>query len=52
MWTAAALSPASEEERLAAGDKVFEQYKKKYDSSRKTLTRTDYEVDFVTYYSK
>lgn len=51
LWTAAAVDPAAEEERFAANPK-FTDIKKKYDASRRTLTRTDYEVDFITAYDR
>lgn len=47
MWTGAATDPAAEEARLAAASKTYAGIKKDYDSSRKTITRTVYEVDFT-----
>lgn len=52
IWTAAAESPAAEEARLAAADPAFAEFKKKYDISRATVTRTDYEVDFSDYFNR
>ncbi|MEW5309373.1 MAG: hypothetical protein WDW38_001267 [Sanguina aurantia] len=46
------FDPAAEEIRMAAADPTFADYKKKYDMSRRTLTRTDYEVDFIAYYTR
>lgn len=44
--------PAATEARLAANNPTFAEFKKKYDQSRSTITRTDYEVDFVNYFTK
>lgn len=43
--------PQAYEEKLAAENKEFAAFKKKYDISRETITRTDYEVDFITYFT-
>ncbi|GLC42901.1 hypothetical protein PLESTB_001812400 [Pleodorina starrii] len=52
LWTAAASDPAAEEERFVAADPAtFKGYKQNYDRSRKTVTRTDYEVDFIDYFT-
>jgi len=51
LWTAGQLDPKAAEEYLAE-DPGFADFKKKYDASRRTVTRTDYEVDFVDYYNK
>lgn len=40
VWPAQSLDPAAEEERMAAADPTFADYKKSYDMSRRTLTRT------------
>lgn len=45
LWAAAASDPAAEEERFVAAEpSIFKGYKQNYDRSRKTVTRTDYEV--------
>ena len=36
---------------MAAENKEFAAFKKKYDIARETITRTDYEVDFITYFT-
>lgn len=52
LWTAASADPAAEEARFAAEDpKAFKGIKEAYDRSRKTITRTDYEVDFIAYFT-
>ena len=66
MYTAAQEDPAKAEEYLAT-DPEFAKWKKNYDKSRKTITRTsgplgllpqlrwtcaDYEVDFITYFTR
>ncbi|GIL48968.1 hypothetical protein Vafri_5468 [Volvox africanus] len=52
LWTAAAADPAASEERFVAADPAaFKGYKQNYDRSRKTVTRTDYEVDFIDYFT-
>ena len=52
LWTAAQPDAAAAEAAFAAANPDFAGYKKKYDVSRKTFTRTDYEVDFVEYSNK
>lgn len=52
VWPAAQLEPEKEEQRLAAADPAFAEFKKKYDISKRTVTRTDYEVDFAEYYNR
>ncbi|KXZ46294.1 hypothetical protein GPECTOR_45g164 [Gonium pectorale] len=52
LWAAAAADPAAEEERLAAADPAaFQGAKVNYERSRRTVTRTDYEVDFIDYFT-
>ncbi|PNH10155.1 Thylakoid lumenal protein, chloroplastic, partial [Tetrabaena socialis] len=51
LWTGAADEPAAEEARFLAEDPAFKGYKENYDRSRKTVTRTDYEVDFIDYFT-
>lgn len=51
LWTAAQPDPAAAEAKLAA-DPDFAAWKKKYDRSRKTVTRTEFEVDFIEFYNK
>lgn len=51
IWTAAAADPAAEEARFVAADPAFKGVKESYDRSRRTVTRTDYEVDFVDYFT-
>lgn len=52
LWTAAAADPAAEEARFAAAAPIFADLKSKYDYSKRTLTRTEYEVDFIEYVEK
>lgn len=53
IWTAAALDPAAEEARfVAAFPDVYTGIKRGFDISRKTVTRTDYEVDFAAIFNK
>jgi hypothetical protein len=52
IYPAAQPDPASAEARLAAESPVFQTWKNKYDRSRRTVTRTDYEVDFIEFLSK
>jgi len=53
IWTAAANDPEAEATRLAtANPKAFEGVKKSYEISKRTYTRTDYEVDFGVVYNK
>lgn len=51
LWSAAQPDPEAAETALAA-DEDFQNWKKKYDRSRRTVTRTEYEVDFITYFTK
>lgn len=52
IWTAAHPDPAAEEERFAAFSSQYAGIKKDYDVSRKTVTRTNYEMDFIDVYNK
>ena len=52
VWTAGASDPAAEEARFAAASPVYEDIKRAYDRSRDTVSRTDYEVDFVAAFNK
>lgn len=52
IYTAAAANPTEEEARFAEASKDFAGLKRKYDISRNTVTRTDYEVDFITFYTR
>ncbi|GFR53080.1 hypothetical protein Agub_g15788, partial [Astrephomene gubernaculifera] len=53
LWTAAAADPAAEEARFVAEDgAAFAGAKTNYDRSRRTVTRTDYEVDFIDYFTQ
>jgi L-ascorbate peroxidase len=40
------------EAKLAADNPVFASIKESYDRERRTTTRTTYEVDFITYFTK
>ncbi|KAK9812426.1 hypothetical protein WJX73_009908 [Symbiochloris irregularis] len=51
LWTAAQKDPEKEEQRWVAADPQYKDIKKDYDSSRKSVTRTNYEVDFVTFFT-
>jgi L-ascorbate peroxidase len=51
IWTGAADDQDAEGARLTEND-VFKGWKTKYDRSKATVTRTDYEVDFITYFTK
>ncbi|DBA96610.1 TPA: hypothetical protein ACH3X1_015471 [Trebouxia sp. C0004] len=51
LWTQAQPDPAAAEAALAE-DNDFKGWKAKYDRSRRTVTRTEYEVDFITYFTK
>ncbi|PNW83243.1 hypothetical protein CHLRE_05g233900v5 [Chlamydomonas reinhardtii] len=52
LWTAGAANPAVEEARWVSEDPAtFKSVKEMYDRSRRTVTRTDYEVDFVDYFT-
>ncbi|KAG2487468.1 hypothetical protein HYH03_013890 [Edaphochlamys debaryana] len=50
LWNAAAADTEAEETRFAA-EKAYSGVKPTYDRSRRTVTRTDYEVDFVDYFT-
>lgn len=47
IWTAAQPDPVAAEAALVASDPTFDQWKKKYDTSKRTVTRTDYEVCYM-----
>ncbi|CAD7704625.1 unnamed protein product [Ostreobium quekettii] len=51
IWTAAQPDPEKAEEKLATLP-VYAEWKKDFDRSRKTVTRNDYEVDFVETFDK
>ncbi|KAK9810280.1 hypothetical protein WJX72_007826 [[Myrmecia] bisecta] len=51
LWTAAQADPEAAEQRFSA-DPRYAGYKKKYDMSRRTVTRSEYEVDFAEYFYK
>lgn len=51
LWTAAQADPAAAEEEFAALPE-YEVWKTKYDQSRNTTFRQDYEVDFVNFFNK
>lgn len=40
------------EDKWAAENPTFAGLQKKYNISRRTVTRTDYEVDFINYFTK
>lgn len=51
LWTAAQPDPAAAEAALVAGaPEAFAEWKTKYDRSRATTFRQDYEVDFINYF--
>ncbi|KAL6762520.1 heme peroxidase [Haematococcus lacustris] len=53
LWTASAPDPEAEEQRFAeAFPDPFKDIKRSFDISRRTVTRTDYEVDFAAAYNK
>mmetsp|Transcript_40122 Transcript_40122/g.72016 ORF Transcript_40122/g.72016 Transcript_40122/m.72016 type:complete len:367 (-) Transcript_40122:181-1281(-) len=52
IWTAAQLDPKAAESKLASADPVFAEFKAKYDKSKQTVTRTDFEVDFIDYFNR
>eukprot|EP00882_Tetradesmus_deserticola_P003731 GHRQ01003946.1.p1 GENE.GHRQ01003946.1~~GHRQ01003946.1.p1 ORF type:complete len:361 (+),score=156.95 GHRQ01003946.1:38-1084(+) len=53
IWPAACSDPAAEEARFAAEDPAnFAGVKREMDRSRGTLTRTDYEVEFINHFTK
>jgi L-ascorbate peroxidase len=51
LWTGAADDQEAEEARLAE-DQAFTGWKTKYDRSKKTVTRTEYEVDYITFFQR
>ncbi|CAL8460517.1 g46 [Coccomyxa elongata] len=52
LWCAAQDDPQKAEQDFAAADPQFAELKQKYDRSRKTVTRTDYEVDFIDFFTR
>lgn len=52
LWTAAQPDPAASEAEFAAANPIYAEYKEKYDRSRKTSFRQDYEIDFNEYFNK
>ncbi|KAK9846334.1 hypothetical protein WJX81_001801 [Elliptochloris bilobata] len=52
LWTAAQEDPEAAEQAFAAASPTYADLKQKYDRSRKTVTRTDYEVDFITFFTR
>lgn len=46
LWCAASPDPRAAEEAFAAADPDFARWKSKYDKSKSSLTRLDYELDF------
>jgi L-ascorbate peroxidase len=53
LWCAAQPNPEAAEEALAAGaPEAFAQYKDKYQKSKMTTFRQDYEIDFNDYFNK
>ena len=42
----------SSEEAMTAANPSFDEWKRKYQKSRRTVTRTDYEVDFVEAFTR
>ncbi|GMH41041.1 hypothetical protein BSKO_08951 [Bryopsis sp. KO-2023] len=53
LYTAACADPAAVEEDWTKADpEKFQTWKAKYDKSRRTVTRTDYEVDFVEFFTR
>jgi len=51
LWTAAQENPAASEEQFGA-EPEYADWKKKYDQSRSTTFRQDYEIDFVAFFNK
>lgn len=51
LWTASENDPAAAEAAFGA-DPAFESWKLKYDKSRDTTFRQDYEIDFVQFFNK
>ncbi|GAX83707.1 hypothetical protein CEUSTIGMA_g11132.t1 [Chlamydomonas eustigma] len=52
IWTSGAQNPTAEEVRLAAAVPAFADAKADYDKSRRSIARTNYEVDFAVVYNK
>lgn len=53
LWTAAQPNPEAAEKALVeAAPEAFGPWKEKYDRSRKTTFRQDYEIDFIDYLNK
>lgn len=52
LYSAAQEDPKAYEEMLAAESEEFAKWKLDYDRSRATVTRTNYEVDFITAFTK
>eukprot|EP01023_Acetabularia_acetabulum_P022476 TRINITY_DN220_c0_g2_i2.p1 TRINITY_DN220_c0_g2~~TRINITY_DN220_c0_g2_i2.p1 ORF type:complete len:370 (-),score=60.81 TRINITY_DN220_c0_g2_i2:211-1248(-) len=52
IYTATRDDPAAAEQEFANYDQVYADLKLSYDRSRKTITRTDYEVDFANYFNR
>ena len=44
--------PVAEDAMVAANFSSFDEWKRKYQKSRRTVTRTDYEVDFVEAFTR
>ena len=51
LWTASENDPAASEASFGS-DPAFESWKAKYDKSRDTTFRQDYEIDFVQFFNK
>lgn len=51
LWTASEDDPAAAEAAFAK-DPTFDAWKQKYDKSRATTFRQDYEIDFITFFNK
>ncbi|CAL5222505.1 g4879 [Coccomyxa viridis] len=52
IWTAAQPDPAKAEQAWADANDTYKGLKLKYDRSRDTVTRTDYEVDFIDFFTR
>ncbi|CAK0787502.1 hypothetical protein CVIRNUC_010722 [Coccomyxa viridis] len=52
IWTAAQPEPAKAEQAWADANNAYKGLKLKYDRSRDTVTRTDYEVDFIDFFTR
>ena len=46
------MSSQAYEQKLASEDKTFAGIKKEYDAERLSITRTNYEVDFIDNFTK